>query len=1450
MASAFRIFTAASLVFLLLFSTLVPQARAQASPRARAAELLKNRQYQDAIKLLNDTVRGQPEAAMAVENLLLGECYFLTQQYELARPAFVKAAQNSSDDKTKTSAEYRLATVAFRLKDFPGASAKIAAFAKQHADDPRIGKLLAYQMMILAGRGRESEAEIERLHRQIYDDIKRFSFSTGMEADEILCDFYRQTGQPEKAQSAYTRIVQNFRRVISDYEKEKRPIPAALEKAHDNAALQLGILALDRKQSAEAVKWLENVRYDLESKQKARLFLAKTAYERQDFGKAIGYLNDQGFIDTVPASALKSDMFLLLGLSERNRANPNASRVEEWLKRVGPEAKGFAQAQSALGDLYRDKGLNDEAAKAYTHALAAPDHAPNALFNLGAIYFEQGGKTSDAARAGELFKKAGEHLGVLLTKYPLASQAKPAREIAGQLTAKGIAVGSSSSGEELAKAWEKAAREQPGTSEGAQALLSLVRFHARKVVDEKTGEFVKAPNYAAVAAACEQLLDAKVYTGKGLAEANWSGLKAEALFQRGEAELASIAPNRDGKVPPVFLKTASAEKAIGFFKQARELVDAKQLEMVKGIELGLVEAMFKSDQKEQRVAGETRFGELENDYGNDPRFQKLALDLAEWYRAQNRFAEAGKQYLGVAHRGKDLAEKELLKILYTAGSLYSKAGAEAQKTRGESGHGLYIFPKEAVQLGDDLLKSHPPFRKLVEPRWPRAGQNLTAHEALVALSQAAGIPFVWAADVPGKRKAGGVAGYLNETRVNLREGRTTVEVALKQILDLKNFRLAFDLGITDGTPTIAPPAADDPEAEKPRVIEIYEASLGENRYAPLRRRLDLASREGKKKGAATPMLFNVLQRIEEVTQTRVVWADGIDKQEKLAAEFKPGFANDVTCGAALAAALEPLNLRFRVIQRDLAAENFEAAKDAFNQVRQIDPKSKYGERALFAVALNYYNQQDHEKMKVVLREYLKVFDSPANEFYHPACFWVGWAFEREKKYREAVSYYARGAEEKLVITKADAKAPPTRDALKQSLSYDSQFALLEPLAGVFKEMKFDDFLEFIRVNTHVELRLDPAITPPATNLNRAAFKSVPGFTLLCDTLEPLGLTFRVENVSPETAERAYFRLASAYKKDNLMEQALENCRALLARYPATTRRRETQTLMLDIYKGLKDYRSVMATLEELKRTATDADEKRRIEAEIASILFDMADYAKAAQAFKDSLQAAKETDERLALRDGYAKALFRDGKLADALAQYELLAKEETNPLRSFVASMMVFALKFSLEQAFEREFPEAALRYVQQYEGLSEAERGKLSQAEFAKATWIYYVLALVDFKKDRAATALERLKAVSTSPDDFLAGDANYRIGLAHLQARDFEKAREAFEYLLFATKSSESVVRATYQLGVCLRELGRADSARQRFQQIIERYPLSPFVELARRNSAGATTNAVAPSAALPK
>ena len=65
-----------------------------------------------------------------------------------------------------------------------------------------------------------------------------------------------------------------------------RPVRVSLEKAHDTAALQLAALQIEKKQPAEATKWLENVQFDLELKQKAKLMLAKIAFEKYFMWKA------------------------------------------------------------------------------------------------------------------------------------------------------------------------------------------------------------------------------------------------------------------------------------------------------------------------------------------------------------------------------------------------------------------------------------------------------------------------------------------------------------------------------------------------------------------------------------------------------------------------------------------------------------------------------------------------------------------------------------------------------------------------------------------------------------------------------------------------------------------------------------------------------------------------------------------------------------------------------------------------------------------------------------------------------------------------------------------------------------------------------------------------------------------------------------------------------------
>lgn len=54
-------------------------------------------------------------------------------------------------------------------------------------------------------------------------------------------------------------------------------------------------------------------------------------------------------------------------------------------------------------------------------------------------------------------------------------------------------------GDEIRKGWEKTAAEKKGTIEAAQALMSLVRFHGKAVVDEKTRKVTRAANNAACA---------------------------------------------------------------------------------------------------------------------------------------------------------------------------------------------------------------------------------------------------------------------------------------------------------------------------------------------------------------------------------------------------------------------------------------------------------------------------------------------------------------------------------------------------------------------------------------------------------------------------------------------------------------------------------------------------------------------------------------------------------------------------------------------------------------------------------------------------------------------------------------------------------------------------------------------------------------------------------------
>lgn len=1410
------------------------RARAAAPAKSAAPALMKRGLYRDAIRALLKEIQGRPEAECGRQLLMLAESCYMSRDYGRARPYFLKAAKHCRVPRDRLIAEYRLACCAYRLGDRSGAVEKIDAFAKAHPSDRRTGTLLLFKMKVLAGRGRAAQADLEAVHKRV-SETRAYGHAARAAADKVLTEFYLAGGQEDKARQRYAGIVHRVRSAINECEQEKRPIPKGLEQAHDHAAMQLGVLHVKAKRLDEAVRWLENVRYDAALKQQARLLLAQAAYQRRDFDRAIRYLTRDELLETVPPGSLRSDMCLLLGLCEKSRSKPDPARVVSYLKQVGPGAKGYFQAQAGLADLYRDRGLADLAIGAYEKAAASPKYEAEALFQLGRLRMTKADGIADRAQQAALYRRAAEHFGQLSTKYPASLLAKRAGASIEALLSKGYNVSLATTDAERVRRWQEAARKKPGSAGAARALINIARLHHKAVLDEKTRRFVKAPNHLACAAACDKLLDGKAYTGAGLEAETWQGLQVEARYYRGLSHLASAgAPKAAGPIQPTYVKGADLKRALADLTAAREQVDPKQLDLVRNIELALLEAMFKSGEATLREQARARFAELVNEYGTDVRFQKLAMDLAEWYRRQGRYADAAGEYKGIADRGANLPQEDVLKALFLAGKLYSKAAHEARTRPGARRFGIYIHPKEVLKIGD-LRKTYPPLQKQIRVVMPK--KRIEATKALELISKAAGVPFVWGP----KRTKDSIADYLRRKRVDLAFVRGTVAEFLEQVLDFEHHRLAFDIGMTGGEATFTPkpPDEDDPDrAGAVRVLEVYDVRREADRYPPMARKYG----PWRTVHRSAAMMFNVVRRVEELTGTKVLWAEGLAKEDVLAAEFErvPG-ADDwrsLTCGQVLARLLATRELRFRIVPRDRSAELYDLAKEAFNDIRKIDPRSTCGENSLFLLAINFYRQEDYERMKIVLKEYLKLFDSPSHEHYHEACFWVGWVFEHEKRYRDACRWYNRVAEERLVVFKpAKDERTASEEQLRARLSYDTLFALEESVTGQLKDATLDgDLVELVKVNSNVPVRLEAGAAGIDAPINHGPFTKAPVLRILCDVLAGLGLSFRAENVNEAVAAKALYRLAAAYKKDELMPQALTSCNVLLARYPETPRRVAAYKLKLEVYKALKDYRSVLATLEELKTRAGGQIEPYKIDFEIAWIYFDLCRYDRAAEAFRKSLAAAKDPGERINIRDGYARALFRAGQLAEALGQYRALAKGEPGELRAFVHRMMVWYLQRATGETAVQRLPDEAARLIEWYVALSDDKRDRLGQSTLAKVTWIYYVAGLLDLDKGRRDDALAKLKAAGNSPDDWLAADAIYRTGTIQMKAGRLDEAKETLEYLLFSTKSAEAEVKATFALACCHEALGDARRARLRWEQVLRRFPDSSYAESARRRLAG--------------
>ena len=1462
----------AILPFVAAVLLLAPQARAGETDIKTASSLMDNGLYVEAAKALLKVVERQGDDASPAELRMLGECYYQIKDFGNARTYYARALPRQTSQKATIVCESRLAIVDYRLGDMSGAEDRIANFIRKYPNDDRVGPLSVIRIRVLQNSALPPAEKIRKMQEQ-YDrmivDKEKSGYYNVVLAAQALGDQYIEAGEEQKAASLFVSAVHQMRTLIADEKKAKRDLSTDMMQGVDGMALQLAKLYMGRKDWAEAQKWLENVTYVEDLVAQAKYLLAQIYYRNGNYVDASYMLSDD-VLSKMPDGETKYSMYLLAAVCQREIKPPNLEKAKECLKQIPPTSASYAQAQCELGNIYRDQKDGEHAEGHYLAAVKDPQYEPVARFNLGVINKERGDAVKGLAEADKkrregFYKKAGEHFQELLMKYPVTDLAKQARPLVAALQSQGVVVATESSDQERIAAWEKQIKEKPNTYEAAQAMLAMAQHYARAVVDPRTRAVTKAPDWEACAKACLPLVESQTPYANVTPE-RWREMRRRALFILARAELGSLPSGASSRrlraqVEPVRMATGgSTERALKRLTEAQSLLpDQAATDESRDIEYAIIETMLKSDNKAVRDQGEKRYADREPRYGNDPVFQQLAVITADWLDDHGSYELAARTYRTVA-RKTNMDRDNVQQLLRLAGISYGRGGRALIETRDKSASlAFQLQPRSVIQTGggNAALKA-PVFQLSKRILWEQEGPDLSAAAAIARVSREFETPFVWAPD----EAPGSIAAYLKQRmipRAQLKTWRETASLAkvLGDILDLTQCDVDFDLGVSGGTPTFKPKGDAAPGTVENPAIEIFMRNR--ERFAALARPYgSFSSAHGN-----STMLFGILKRVEELTGGRMLWGEGIPKDEVLSREFKeipgiPGNAN-TTCRNVLDQVLPAVGLQYKVVAQDNGRELILESIKCFDELRRFGADSLYAEDAMFNIGVNLYILKDYGKMKLLLREYLKTYDNPAYAHYYDACFWLGRLFEIEHNYREALKYYTLAAEEKVVLYRpAVGVALPTLADVKKRLSYETLFNLSRKVSGAFTDAKLQsDFRTFVRFHTNMELGLDPSAQTIELPINRPAFVGVPCIDVLYDVMVALGLDLRTENGDKDVAEKAYYRLAVVYKEDNLMREALENLQTLLGRFPSTSRTVDALQLKLEILKGLRDYDQVLATIDQIQVASAGRIEDCKLDYERGRVYFDLCSYTNAEACFTKALSASKDPDEWVLIREALAQTYLRQGhREREALTLCRDNRQYETSALRQSVYAMMIHWLEYATSQPprSRKPLPPQEAEFIVTYEKLSGAQRAEMSQNELARATWTYYALAMEDLVDSNTVAALTKLDAVSESPDNALAAESLYQSAQIYVGMGDIQKARECLEHLLFSTKTVEPIVKATYELARCLKASNDDDGAFRRMSELVSRYGASPYAERIRQDPlyrqkapAPATTNASAGAAA---
>jgi TolA-binding protein len=184
-----------------------------------------------------------------------------------------------------------------------------------------------------------------------------------------------------------------------------------------------------------------------------------------------------------------------------------------------------------------------------------------------------------------------------------------------------------------------------------------------------------------------------------------------------------------------------------------------------------------------------------------------------------------------------------------------------------------------------------------------------------------------------------------------------------------------------------------------------------------------------------------------------------------------------------------------------------------------------------------------------------------------------------------------------------------------------------------------------------------------------------------------------------------------------------------------------------------------------------------------------------------------------------AECVFKQGKYADALAAYEKLPppkRTETSVLCGLHAGQALAQLgkwDRSLERLEQAAKIDAASPY--QPEILYETGWAKQNLGESDEAVKLY--------------------EQVTTLTDGEAAARARFMIGEIQFEQKHHESALKSFFEVAYGYSFPQWQAAAQYEAGRCFEVLGKKDQARQSYQEVVDKYPSSTQVGLARQRLA---------------